>query len=482
MEEKSIVSPSITESLWRFLASLKLTVVLLLCLAVLSIIGTLIPQGLSPQDYAQRYGLFGYRLIVLFDIADMYRSWWFVGLLLLLVINIVVCSIDRFQSVYKIVFVNRPVFDLKRYRSRPNRQEFTADVAHERLKSPFQSALAKQYRYCEIVETEQGFAVTAEKGRWTRLGVYVVHLSIVVLLFGGLIGSKFGFEGFVAIPEGETADTIRLSSNGQMLKLPFTIRCDSFNLSFYEGTRRPKEYRSSLTIIEEGREVRQKDIVVNDPLSYNGIGIYQSSYGPLDERSAPVARNVDPAEPVEISFRSAGSGMVYTRKATIGQALQLPEGLGEFVLEQYVPAAEFRGMDLGPAFIAKLAPPEGESTQITLPLQYPKFDSMRGGSVAVSIATASGNPGQQRYYTGLVVSHDPGVWVVYAGFILLIAGCYVAFFMSHQQVVVEVNGKGKGNSVVMVSGKSNKFKVGLEMKLQRLTDRLKKLAESGAPR
>jgi cytochrome c biogenesis protein len=478
MEEKSIVSPGITESLWRFLASLKLTVVLLLCMAVLSIIGTLIPQSLAPQEYVQRYGIFGYRLIALFDIADMYRSWWFVGLMLLLVINIVVCSIDRFQYAYKIIFVKKPNFDLKQYRNRQNRQDFTADIPCDRLRSPFERALVKKFRFCEVVGTEKGFAVTAEKGRLTRLGVYVVHLSIVVLLFGGLIGSKFGFEGFVAIPEGEAADSIRLHNTGQMLKLPFTIRCDSFVLSFYEGTRRPKEYRSSLTIIEEGREVLRKDIVVNDPLTYKGIGIYQSSYGRADDRApVPALQDIDPSVPLELAFRSAASGMIYTRTAAIGQSVQLPEGLGEFVLEQYIPSAEFRGMDLGPAFVGRLVPPQGDTQKVTLPLQYPKFDNMRSGAVVVSIANPTDRqPVQERYYTGLQVVHDPGVWVVYAGFILLIAGCAVVFFMSHQQVVIEVTGKGN-TSEVMISGKSNKYKIGLEMKLERLADQLKKLAD-----
>ena len=34
-----------------------------------------------------------------------------------------------------------------------------------------------------------------ENGRWTRFGVYSVHLSVVLLLIGGLIGSIFGFDG-----------------------------------------------------------------------------------------------------------------------------------------------------------------------------------------------------------------------------------------------------------------------------------------------
>ena len=43
-----------------------------------------------------------------------------------------------------------------------------------------------------------------------------------------------------------------------------------------------------------------------------------------------------------------------------------------------------------------------------------------------------------RFYTGLQVNRDPGVWVVYSGFILMIIGCYITFFMSHQQICVEL--------------------------------------------
>jgi len=95
-----------------------------------------------------------------------------------------------------------------------------------------------------------------------------------------LIGSIFGFDGYVNIPAGESAQQIRLRNKPQMMQLDFTIRCDDYDESYYE-TGAPKEFRSSLTILEQGREVLKKDIIVNDPLRYKGISIYQSSRGKL---------------------------------------------------------------------------------------------------------------------------------------------------------------------------------------------------------
>ncbi|MBW2590545.1 MAG: cytochrome c biogenesis protein ResB [Deltaproteobacteria bacterium] len=73
---------------------MKLTVILLLSLAVTSIVGTIIPQNENPAAYFRAYGEFVYKLFDLLGIFDMYHSWWFQFLLLLLTINIVVLSVQ----------------------------------------------------------------------------------------------------------------------------------------------------------------------------------------------------------------------------------------------------------------------------------------------------------------------------------------------------------------------------------------------------
>ena len=91
---------------------------------------------------------------------------------------------------------------------------------------------------------------------------------------------------------------------------------------------------------------------------------------------------------------------------------------------------------------------------------------MRKGNVFIAIADFV-----PRYYTGLQVSRDPGVWVVYVGFILMIIGIYFTFFMSHQQICVDVLSQGK-KSRIMVAGTSNKNKLGMRKKVTKLSERL----------
>ena len=425
MDAKPNVSSNFIRSLWKFFASVKLTVVLLLCLAVFSILGTVIPQNARPEEYVRIFGMFRYQLFLMLDIVDMYHSWWFSGLMLFLVANIVVCSIDRLKITWKMIFTRDPKFNIAQFRQSKNRIEFEAATAAAGLSKPFYGLVSRHFRFCRVVETKKGFAITAEKGRLSRLGVYLVHFSIVVLLFGGLIGSKYGFEGFMALPEGQTADTIELNNSGKELKLPFQVRCDNFEVQFYQGGR-PKEFRSTLTILENGKPVVKRDILVNDPLYYHGIGIYQSSYGRMDEKMPPVAKLDHPPSEVELHIQSVASGMVYTLKAHMGATVEIPEGLGRLTVEKYEPEAKFNQMSLGPALLVRLTPKAGAAETITLPFQFPKFDTMRRGQVIISAVAPLAAAAQERYYTGLQVVYDPGVGMVYAGFLLMIAGCWVA--------------------------------------------------------
>ena len=201
--------------LWKLFTSIKLTVVLLLTLAVTSIVGTLIPQNQNPAAYFQAYGEYVFRLFSTLGVFDMYHSWWFQSLLLLLTANIVVCSIDRLSATRKILFVKKPMFRASKFRNFKNQEVFDDDRPPEQLRKLYLPYFARVFRHSQVENTDKGFCIFGEKGRWTRFGVYTVHLSVVLLLIGGLVGSIFGFDGFVNIPEGESITRIRLGNNGK---------------------------------------------------------------------------------------------------------------------------------------------------------------------------------------------------------------------------------------------------------------------------
>ena len=428
----------ILKEIWKFFASVKLSVSILLTIAATSVIGTFIPQ------------------------IDVYHSWWFQAFLIALTLNIVVCSLDRISATWKIVFIKTPPFHLSRFRKVKHRNEFKEKRSIKTLEKIYMPVVSGIYKYCRLEKTDDGFCIFAEKWRWTRLGVYIVHLSIIFLLFGSVIGSRYGFEGFVNIPEGSSAKHIKLRNTEKTYDLGFEVRCDDFSVSYYDpGKSMIKEFRSTLTILEEGKPVLQKDIIVNDPLRYKGINFYQSNWG-------EIPANLPPKE-IVLNFQSRETGMVYNKKTMMKQKVVVPEGKGTFAIEEYTDASEFRGHTIGEAFVGTLTNKDGTKTRILLPLQFPRFDEMRGGDIVISVIDLP-----HIYYTGLGATKDPGVPVVYIGFVVLIIGIAITFFMSHQRLCIDVRKKGKG-CIVMVAGTSNRNNVGMQNKLNRLSEKLLKL-------
>ena len=124
---------------------MKLTVVLLLSIAGTSILGTIVPQNEDPAAYLRAYGEFVYRLFDVLGIFDMYHSWWFHFLLLLLTINIVVCSIDRISATWKIVFVKNPSFNLSRFRNLSQKETFAGNHPPKELGNIYQPIISKYF-------------------------------------------------------------------------------------------------------------------------------------------------------------------------------------------------------------------------------------------------------------------------------------------------------------------------------------------------
>ena len=270
----STKKPSFIESVWDFFCSLKLSIALLIALALTSIIGTVVPQGNIPPEYLQTISESKFKLYQSLSFFDMYHSWWFMLLLYLLTVNLVACSIKRLPRVWKIVSEPQLVMD--------ESFEKSLSLTHEVKVSG--DAVAKMEGFLkgvmgEPVVTEKDGAIHlfVQKRPWCRLGVYVVHLSVIIIFIGVIIGSFFGYKAFVNIVEGTSVDTV-YTQKEKPIPLGFAVRCENFSVSYY-NTGAPKEFKSILTVLENGQPVKGYDkipVIVNDPLTYKGITFYQS--------------------------------------------------------------------------------------------------------------------------------------------------------------------------------------------------------------
>jgi cytochrome c biogenesis protein len=443
----------VVEIFFDLFRSLKLTIFLLIFLAVVSIVGTVISQGATAEEYVQRYGASLYEVLDFFNLFDMYHSWWFTAVLLLLVINLVACSLNRIPGILNQVFrktglsgLQDSMIKILPYVERVNMPRSSID------EEKAQALLQKRFGPPEKVESASSVTFYSEKGRFSRLGVPISHLSIIVILIGAMVGSIFGFKGFVNILEGESVDRVYLRGREKQVPKPlgFSVRCDDFKLVFYDlpgkQERHVKEYASALTILEGGRDVLKETIRVNHPLHYKGIAFYQSSYGAIHD--------------LTLGVDWKGQKEKILLKVSEGETIRIPNSSSSIRVLQYSHQVD----NLGEGIQVLLSKPNQPSRVFWVLKNFPQMDQKRGDDLFLTIETVL-----EKEYTGLQVAKDPGVWIVWIGCGLMILGLVVSFFFSHQRVWVRIPRGASGGDLV-IAGSTSKNRIGFEKIFSEMVD------------
>ncbi|WP_028582712.1 cytochrome c biogenesis protein ResB [Desulfogranum japonicum] len=440
-----------------FFASVQLALFLLFILAATSIIGTIIPQNQPSHFYIEKYGEQAARFMGILDFTDMYSSWWFLALLLLFVINLIVCSLKRIPQVLKLIRKD----NLKIQPDRLQNMHFSHSVSYDEQTTPQQidSFLRNNGWKPEQRVFKNGILFFSEKGAWTRFGVYVVHLSILIILTGAVLGSSmfankvlhrpdFAFKGSMAIPETQKNNRVFPFGKQTPIPLGFTVRCNSFSIDYYANGM-PKTYLSQVTIFENGKPVPTMEdiaIKVNKPLKYKGVTLYQSSYQPFQDFLVTVKKQGDNDQPT------------LQKQAVIAPAKQ----------------QKWQEADVSFGILNREI-----SRNITQRIKVWFSDNQGKPSIfwvaagqEASIERPTGTytfTAKQLYATVFQVTKDPGVWLVYLGCGLMLLGLYIAFFTSHKKIFAYLNMEDQG-CTLLLAGNTNKNKVGFEKTFQALVD------------
>ncbi len=263
-----------------YFSSLKLTIALLFFIVLLSIAGSIIPQQEAFIEFIRHLPAGWAAALQKMQFFDLYHSIWFFLLLGLLSLNLVVCSLNRFPVTWKAYQAKAFPEAFTSLENLPAPLTLMTEERRERALQRMEALLAREYRKTEKRETGQGTFLHAEKGRFSLFGIYIVHLSILIIIAGAVVGSIFGFNSFIKMAEGDSIDTIHLKDNRGEKKLNFSIRCDRFSVNYYEDGL-PREYRSDLTFLKNDHVAYHGSLRVNHPITFEGIRFYQASHGTM---------------------------------------------------------------------------------------------------------------------------------------------------------------------------------------------------------
>ena len=412
--------------LWSLIISIRLTIALLIILSAVCIIGTIVPQNEQKTTYQKIYSESTYNLLESTGCTDLYHAWWFVTILGIFSLNLTACTLHRIPRTKKLISKSDTLISEERAGELLCCKKFTFDNISSDKEHSFSQVLEKHLNKPVITRKDNKLSLFTEKGRFSPLAFYLTHAGILIIIMGVLIGT-FGYKGYITIFEGETKNEVTIRDSRKSEKLPFELRCDKFNLTYYDNNM-PKDYKSTLTVLENGKEIFTKTIEVNDPLFYKGIRFYQSSYGQGNNSNSDVLLSIHPLkEKGEVQYR-----------ASIGETFTLKGTKDTVTVERLIP--DFSIDDKGhyfsksdqlnnPAVLLTFSRENIDPYQVWTFVKHPNAHKKEYRIYDVHFVNIF-----PTYYTGLQVAKDPGVITVWIGCLVMTIGIYLAFFSSHRRI------------------------------------------------
>lgn len=373
-----------------FLRSMRFGMVLLALIAVLSVFGTLIAQGQSAAYYAHACpGWDG--VILALGLDHVYSTWYYVALFAALCLNLLLCSV------------------LRAGRLRTARAGL---IARAQKAGPVAGLDADQ---AAAALKRLGFR--EQDGVYTRrmLGVFgplVTHTGLLLLMIAAACAFSLAQKQDAWLMVG---DSLTLADGAK-------IRVESFSMEDASGRL---EYTSVLELTGADGTSRTATIQVNHPARLGAHTVYQQSYafaGVLDVQTAPDA----PAEQVVLdspAFISLDGANGIQYQQVYGDYTVTEDG-------QIMPVNTAGGVMVHPAYLTAVIADGEQRLGAVLP-----DETFEVGSVYYTFREPAA-------YPGLRIKTQPG-WVLpllYASFVVLIAGLYLCFFHVPAAVCVTQDG------------------------------------------
>ncbi len=448
------------KALLNFFTSVRVAITLLIILICASIIGTLIPQGRSAQEYLVRYGQLG-TLLERLQLTRLYHSFWFIALLALFSLNIIVCTLERLFPKFRRTFRPKLETEPKNILALKIRDKFKVGLTVAETREMVKKELTRRRYRLREAETETKHCFTARKRDLGWFGSDIVHLGILVILAGGIASGLGGYRKDLTFSEGQT-----LSVPGAN----FSVRLDKFVTEYYPNGS-VKDWKSLLTVTEDGKPLFQKAVEVNYPLNHQGYVFYQSGYGWDWEHPSLevwVKKKQNPTYLKKVWLK-VGEKTALEGESLVLNALQF---IPDFVLdEKNQPAARSLEPNNPAAFIEGWEGPEKVFSGWIF-AKFPDFSRLHSGAKEPDISLELKDV-RAPNYSVIHVAKDPGVSLIWSGCVLLMAGLVLAFYWPTRELKIILE-DSQGKTGVTAGGISIKSREVFQTEFESIINSLRK--------
>lgn len=396
------------QKVFRSVADLRFSIFLLLLISVFSIFGTIIEQDQPIEIYKINYPLtnpiFGFLTwdrIIQFGLDHVYKTWWFFTLIFLFGLSIISCTF--LQQLPSLKIARRCQF-------------FRTTTQFSRLKifttlNYFSvNQILSQIKTSQYSIFQQRNIAYCYKGLTGRIAPILVHFSIILILVGTIIGSLFGFKAQEIVPKTESFHIQNILNNGQLTIVPKTSgRVNDFWITYTKNSTISQFY-SDISILDfQGDEIIRKTIAVNYPLVYKNIYYYQTDWNLTGLR---FQTNQDSF--IEYPLLNLGNNSNKLWLTWISNNKSLNDGFVAIIdnLQGYCSIYDDIGQFLGNIELH-------ETSNFNYSLTLTEIISS----------------------TGLQIKTDPGIPLIYIGFLFLMLSTLISYITYSQIWIIQKNNK-----------------------------------------
>ncbi len=316
------------KTIFKLIGSFRFAILILVLITIACIFGTILPQSNLK-----------YRNLFLFkgvgDADSVFHSYWFLFLLILLVLSLTTCAINR-------------------------------TIRFDKTNSKI---------------------VIKGKNTLRTISFLITHTSIIIILIGAVIGRIYGFNEYVFLGKDDVyylkREKVWIKVNDIILK---------FNEKFM-----PIDYKSDISVFSEPELnfLKREVIEVNKPLIFRGVYYYQSSYGVKDIITETIC--------------GRGKEMIII---TPEEKVEIRKGMPNIIVKNDL---IFPDSNNPRAVISYFTNGKVKNYGVIDAKEYTQF---MGCLLKIH---------NVRKYTGIKIKKDPGILLVWIGFIFLSSGIIASF-------------------------------------------------------
>jgi cytochrome c biogenesis protein len=463
-------------ALWGLFTSVEFAVLQIIDLIVMACIGIVVRQlpsfalqaGPGSSDYTSQMALihdrydpaFGAGIVDLLERAQVFRvftSAWFSAALVVLLISIVVCTLDRTPRLWRQsvdVRVAQPdgYFDPKL----PDR----ATLPGTSVDAVRQTLRRHRFRVTEATGEDGVRYLYADRHKYTKMATLFTHTGLILFLVAAAVTSRLGVEEGLVVAGGDSVTVQPIGTPGLLIVKSYGFEAPGL------ATGKATDFTTDLAVYRDGELLARKVIRVNDPLAVAGFTFHENGFRP-----APL-----------LTIQDADGSLLWN-----GPVALTDSAAGSPYVEMGVP-----GRDLGLRMLLR----KGSDGVDALFIQpYRAIGTAADGTVqtedffpmALAIGDRATSPD-----TGLVVGlsgiegatiliakSDPGQGIVWTAFGSLILGLMITFYLPRRRIWARIDTDGE----LRIVGRSDRY-VDFEREFGNLLDdlvRSRPAAQAPAP-